>query len=114
MRRRPPRSTRTDTLFPYTTLFRSTDDGPLRRQKERDMGKRRTILVGGLAVIAIVAGTGAVGTATFAPKDIADRRGAPLSAVPAYSLAAPVENLNRAAAHPTTSHQNRRGNDKPK
>src|SRR3546814_3359280 len=32
--RRPPRSTRTDTLFPYTTLFRSlpvhraTDDAP--------------------------------------------------------------------------------------
>src|SRR3546814_15121718 len=26
MVRRPPRSTRTDTLFPYTTLFRSTDD----------------------------------------------------------------------------------------
>src|SRR3546814_14311293 len=25
MRRRPPRSTRTGTLFPYTTLFRSTD-----------------------------------------------------------------------------------------
>src|SRR3546814_8706568 len=24
MLRRPPRSTRTDTLFPYTTLFRST------------------------------------------------------------------------------------------
>src|SRR3546814_18320507 len=24
MMRRPPRSTRTDTLFPYTTLFRST------------------------------------------------------------------------------------------
>src|SRR3546814_14292905 len=39
MIRRPPRSTRTDTLFPYTTLFRSLpvpdmphvrgDDGPL-------------------------------------------------------------------------------------
>src|SRR3546814_19754844 len=27
MIRRPPRSTRTDTLFPYTTLFRSTDEG---------------------------------------------------------------------------------------
>src|SRR3546814_7778269 len=27
MRLRPPRSTRTDTLFPYTTLFRSTDLG---------------------------------------------------------------------------------------
>src|SRR3546814_1935434 len=25
MSRRPPRSTRTDTLFPYTTLFRSDD-----------------------------------------------------------------------------------------
>src|SRR3546814_18522370 len=30
MIRRPPRSTRTDTLFPYTTLFRS--DPPLRRR----------------------------------------------------------------------------------
>src|SRR3546814_8395111 len=27
MRRRPPRSTRTDTLFPYTTLFRSKAKG---------------------------------------------------------------------------------------
>src|SRR3546814_2421717 len=27
MRRRPPRSTRTDTLFPYTTLFRSSGSG---------------------------------------------------------------------------------------
>src|SRR3546814_16480123 len=29
MIRRPPRSTRTDTLFPYTTLFRSEDDSRL-------------------------------------------------------------------------------------
>src|SRR3546814_15038020 len=29
MLRRPPRSTRTDTLFPYTTLFRSPPDRPL-------------------------------------------------------------------------------------
>src|SRR3546814_12548259 len=28
MIRRPPRSTRTDTLFPYTTLFRSVDEAP--------------------------------------------------------------------------------------
>src|SRR3546814_15086760 len=28
MIRRPPRSTRTDTLFPYTTLFRSTSYSP--------------------------------------------------------------------------------------
>src|SRR3546814_1611846 len=33
MIRRPPRSTRTDTLFPYTTLFRShADETPHRRQ----------------------------------------------------------------------------------
>src|SRR3546814_11497878 len=30
MIRRPPRSTRTDTLFPYTTLFRSLNDVPTR------------------------------------------------------------------------------------
>src|SRR3546814_4661388 len=29
MIRRPPRSTRTDTLFPYTTLFRSDDEDVL-------------------------------------------------------------------------------------
>src|SRR3546814_5306014 len=34
MIRRPPRSTRTDTLFPYTTLFRSVDDGRERRRRE--------------------------------------------------------------------------------
>src|SRR3546814_16879358 len=32
MIRRPPRSTRTDTLFPYTTLFRSTRDAAQRTQ----------------------------------------------------------------------------------
>src|SRR3546814_21031486 len=34
MRRRPPRSTRTDTLFPYTTLFRS-----VRRPQRVDPGE---------------------------------------------------------------------------
>src|SRR3546814_3686014 len=35
MIRRPPRSTRTDTLFPYTTLFRSAGD-KLRTAVNRD------------------------------------------------------------------------------
>src|SRR3546814_2062226 len=35
MIRRPPRSTRTDTLFPYTTLFRSPADAPGRRRSAR-------------------------------------------------------------------------------
>src|SRR3546814_14038068 len=34
MIRRPPRSTRTDTLFPYTTLFRSP---------QRDLGKTAVV-----------------------------------------------------------------------
>src|SRR3546814_1219081 len=42
MIRRPPRSTRTDTLFPYTTLFRST----ARRcsiLRERASGRRKAV-----------------------------------------------------------------------
>src|SRR3546814_20275421 len=41
MIRRPPRSTRTDTLFPYTTLFRSGragDDGQAARDPARRSG----------------------------------------------------------------------------
>src|SRR3546814_5327459 len=38
MIRRPPRSTRTDTLFPYTTLFRSVA-----------LGDKRIVLVDGVA-----------------------------------------------------------------
>src|SRR3546814_17772002 len=34
MIRRPPRSTRTDTLFPYTTLFRSTEESDDRRRDQ--------------------------------------------------------------------------------
>src|SRR3546814_20845382 len=40
MIRRPPRSTRTDTLFPYTTLFRSGAGVPLQhvtRQEQQDL-----------------------------------------------------------------------------
>src|SRR3546814_8677107 len=38
MIRRPPRSTRTDPLFPYTTLFRSQD----RRRRLPPVGRRRS------------------------------------------------------------------------
>src|SRR3546814_2797937 len=47
MIRRPPRSTRTDTLFPYTTLFRSADRAravcalaPSRRRRRACAGDR--------------------------------------------------------------------------
>src|SRR3546814_2637908 len=48
MIRRPPRSTRTDTLFPYTTLFRSGDEdrqtGEDDQSDERPRRRRNTFL----------------------------------------------------------------------
>src|SRR3546814_9195174 len=45
MIRRPPRSTRTDTLFPYTTLFRSAK-GAARRGEQPDLDLRQRELRG--------------------------------------------------------------------
>src|SRR3546814_10559271 len=42
MIRRPPRSTRTDTLFPYTTLFRSPDEFFFARNPRQQL---RTLLL---------------------------------------------------------------------
>src|SRR3546814_14971093 len=45
MIRRPPRSTRTDTLFPYTTLFRSprrSPDGSACSSRDRPQGRPRS------------------------------------------------------------------------
>src|SRR3546814_1501570 len=68
MIRRPPRSTRTDTLFPYTTLFLSFPVAPSRAlrggQGDRDFPRfplrsavmtldRRTLVLAGLAAPAI-------------------------------------------------------------
>src|SRR3546814_2552037 len=42
MIRRPPRSTRTDTLFPYTTLFRAdTGQNAAEREGSHQLGRRR-------------------------------------------------------------------------
>src|SRR3546814_7557224 len=40
MIRRPPRSTRTDTLFPYTTLFRSKTGLPVARASASAAGEK--------------------------------------------------------------------------
>src|SRR3546814_8497319 len=45
MIRRPPRSTRTDTLFPYTTLFRSVHEGGVVEHREADAETRNRSLV---------------------------------------------------------------------
>src|SRR3546814_19005517 len=41
MIRRPPRSTRTDTLFPYTTLFRSHQRGHVTHRADIDLAARQ-------------------------------------------------------------------------
>src|SRR3546814_2895072 len=43
MIRRPPRSTRTDTLFPYTTLFRSK--APLQRYLAEKIGTPVSLII---------------------------------------------------------------------
>src|SRR3546814_3655612 len=49
MVRRPPRSTRTDTLVPYTTLFRSVEVGVNRRAADLDVDRRWRTKVENLA-----------------------------------------------------------------
>src|SRR3546814_17112634 len=46
--RRPPRSTRTDTLFPYTTRFRSVESacGAANGLNQRALGTQEAFLVG--------------------------------------------------------------------
>src|SRR3546814_6040550 len=49
MRRRPPRSTRTDTLFPYTTLFRSIAIRPIWLPKVGKVSAKYESCVGTIA-----------------------------------------------------------------
>src|SRR3546814_9156017 len=58
MIRRPPRSTRTDTLFPYTTLFRS-----IALVAERDLEKALSLLL--TVEKTVVEGAGAAGLAAL-------------------------------------------------
>src|SRR3546814_4549954 len=57
MRRRPPRATRTDTLFPYTTLFRSAVE-----MIANDRFQGRPLLLG-------------VGNCNLIPADLGNQRG---------------------------------------
>src|SRR3546814_6597299 len=50
MIRRPPRSTRTDTLFPYTTLFRSCAPGAVADARRSDPAGRRSRLGGSVLI----------------------------------------------------------------
>src|SRR3546814_15252190 len=69
MIRRPPRSTRTDTLFPYTTLFRSrsypriailTADihKPVGRERQADIALKQIILAITLIILPVASDEG--------------------------------------------------------
>src|SRR3546814_18366437 len=68
MIRRPPRSTRTDTLFPYTTLFRSDRQGGGRNAQSAATPalwrRRRLLSVEGADAGAAQGGTGRTPAAT--------------------------------------------------
>ncbi len=73
--------------------------------------KKRRILLGGLAVLAVIAATVAVRTSSFAPADIADGSDVKLAAAPTYDLNAAVAHLSAAAQIRTISHQDAADNE---
>src|SRR3546814_1318245 len=62
MIRRPPRSTRTDTLFPYTTLFRS-----LANMLGHVRGGLSYVLIGAMYLVSGISGAKAADMAAIAP-----------------------------------------------
>src|SRR3546814_12154549 len=82
MIRRPPRSTRTDTLFPYTTLFRSgffTDEKTSNSQLVRsfDMAGNPIVAYDPLAIVGLPATYkeyAVFGNATFKLSERLDRK----------------------------------------
>src|SRR3546814_1558584 len=96
MIRRPPRSTRTDTLFPYTTLFRSNDSPRADRPASRAAGRESTTSVHPQATRRY--GYAANPTAGVATGHRSDR--APAHTVPRYPApclnAAPRAEIGRA------------------
>src|SRR3546814_3810763 len=74
MIRRPPRSTRTDTLFPYTTLFRSVDANDIGAEL-REAGSRHETDIAGAnhcdAHASFSSGEAGSESGAVAPDDIA-------------------------------------------
>src|SRR3546814_7824229 len=91
MIRRPPRSTRTDTLFPYTTLFRSELMGfPIALAPtflEWEMGLLHTNDLGGIA-------QSTRKVVDYLRGEIADRQAAPREDLLSYGVTTQIEGSN--------------------
>src|SRR3546814_17277143 len=89
MIRRPPRSTRTDTLFPYTTLFRSATTSGASADVIDDIRKRGKLIVGVKADYApygyLSSDGKVVGLEPDLAQDVADTLGVGLELVPVVS-----------------------------
>src|SRR3546814_1686605 len=78
MKRRPPRSTRTYTLFPYTTLFRSEQDTPdldanapfLRSDEEQRLNRKALGFLAGIVVLLVVAAIFVYNSATSGEEEV--------------------------------------------
>src|SRR3546814_14486275 len=97
MIRRPPRSTRTDTLFPYTTLFRSEVEGALLKLARELLGLFR------------LDGLGCLLDQRHHVAHAEDARGNAIrvEAFERVQLLADADQLDRAAGH--RAHRHRRG-----
>src|SRR3546814_14206465 len=94
MLRRPPRSTRTDTLFPYTTLFRSGERRPPRGIGQRILLHRIIVAhrpQGGIAAIEAVIMIGGQGDGAGAAIRNGDRVRGGIKAVVPILLLQPVD-----------------------
>src|SRR3546814_10845834 len=115
MRRRPPRSTRTDTLFPYTTLFRSVRRAGAARVRRRqrmsaaasapdDLALR--LPLSGVRLVEASAGTGKTFALTAWILRLLLERGVPLPNLLAvtFTRAATAELRDRKSTRLNSSH----------
>src|SRR3546814_19901172 len=101
MIRRPPRSTRTDTLFPYTTLFRAT--GPVRSGPALLLGLADQVVMTEEAQ-AFVSGPRMVETFTGESLDAAELGGVGIHAASTGVAALVVPDRDRKSTRLNSSH----------
>src|SRR3546814_17724437 len=119
MIRRPPRSTRTATLFPYTTLFRSIGDGAALIRRRPDIREAERALAAATARVGIATADlypsvslgGSLGTTSRSVEGLVDSSAFRFSVGPLISWSFLNRNVSRARTTQTeaTTSEERRG-----